>query len=90
MTTPVEAARSLAVIRWSGATDEEKAAATAAATKTWISRWDDLVDPDRELPEAERGRLATEAKSAHFRELGRRSGEARRARAEQTKGERAA
>lgn len=73
----------LASLRWSKTVDPEaRTAATAPALAARMRQWEDQVDPDRQLDPDERDRLVTEAKSAHFAELGRRSAAARRARAE--------
>jgi len=43
---------------------------TAAARKGFMARFDDEVDPERVLPEAERFRRAEAAKKAYFARLG--------------------
>jgi hypothetical protein len=45
-----------------------------------MARFDDEVDPGRELPEAERRRRADQAKKAYFTRLALRSAQARRRR----------
>lgn len=45
-----------------------------------LARFESRVDPDGLLPPDERTRQAEQARKAHYAELGRRSGEARRAR----------
>jgi hypothetical protein len=42
---------------------------TAKARRTFLDRFYDQVDPDRTLPDDERERRATAAKSAYFRKL---------------------
>jgi hypothetical protein len=85
MADPSAAGRALAELRWAGTSLEERAEALEPnlikARRAAELRFVDQVDPDRQLDPAERDRLVTEAKSAHFAELGRRSAAARRARA---------
>lgn len=50
---------------------------TRAARKGFRRRFLDLVDPDRELPEAERDRRATAAMRAHMTRLALKSARAR-------------
>ena len=54
---------------------------TANARAAFLARFVDEVDPNRELPEAERERRATAARKAHFARLAFASAEARRKRA---------
>ncbi|MGY1733912.1 hypothetical protein ACI798_20575 [Geodermatophilus sp. SYSU D01045] len=60
---------------------EDRAARTAAARAAADRRFDDLVDPDRVLPEDERRRRAEHARKAHYLEMALKSAEARRAKA---------
>ena len=50
---------------------------TAAARAKFLTRFIDEVDPNRELPEAERIKRAEHAKSAYFTKLALRSAKAR-------------
>jgi len=54
---------------------------TAPAREAFLARFEDEVDPDRSLTEAERLRRAEAARKAHFTRLAYRSSIARRARA---------
>ena len=51
---------------------------TAPARRAFLERFYDEVDPDRELPEAERERRAEHAKKAYFTRLALKSAKARR------------
>jgi hypothetical protein len=51
---------------------------TQAARETFLSRFDDEVDPDRTLPERERLRRAEAARRLYFQRLALRSADARR------------
>jgi hypothetical protein len=51
---------------------------TRAGRTAFLGRFEDEVDPDRALPEAERRRRAEAAKRAHFTKLALRSARARR------------
>ncbi|MBA3362464.1 MAG: hypothetical protein H0T94_13580 [Acidimicrobiia bacterium] len=53
---------------------------TEPARRAFMARFDDEVDPGRELPEAERRRRADQAKKAYFTRLALRSAQARRRR----------
>lgn len=53
---------------------------TAAARAAFLARFEDQVDPDRQLPPAERERRALAARRRHFAELAYRSARARRRR----------
>jgi hypothetical protein len=53
---------------------------TAAARATFLERFIDEVDPNRELPEAERNRRAEAARKAYFTRLALKSAKARRKR----------
>jgi hypothetical protein len=66
--------------RWSQV--EDRSAATATPRAAFLEGFRNRVDPDGLLPAAERDRLANEAMSQHFAEMGRRSAEARRNRRE--------
>lgn len=54
--------------RWSRVTDTT--AATAAAREAFLAKFEDEVDPLRELPEGERARKAEYARKAYFARLG--------------------
>lgn len=54
--------------------------ASELARLSHLTRWDRAVDPDNQLDPEERARRAAAAKADHFRQMGIRSGEARRAR----------
>lgn len=54
---------------------------TAAGRAKFLSRFLDQVDPDRQLPEAERLRRAMHARSAYFLKLALKSAKSRRERA---------
>jgi hypothetical protein len=58
---------------------------TAPARRAFLRRFEDEVDPERVLPEAERARRAEQARKAHMTRLALASARARRARAAQTK-----
>lgn len=51
---------------------------TAPARQAFMARFEDEVDPDRILPEAERRRRAGQAKKAYFARLALKSAKARR------------
>jgi hypothetical protein len=53
-------------------------AGTAKARATFLASFLDQVDPNRELPEAERLRRAENARTAHFRRMAFKSAKARR------------
>ncbi len=53
---------------------------TEPARRAFLRRFEDLVDPDRQLPEAERLRRAAHARKAHFTRLAFLSSKARRKR----------
>ena len=55
---------------------------TAKARATFLARFEDEVDPNRELPEAERIRRAEAKRRAYFTRLALKSAQARRKRAE--------
>lgn len=81
-------ASELIALRWAKeVTPEARAAATAPARAALDRKWEDHVDPDRQLDPAERERQAAEARRQYFAELGRRSAAARRARAAQREAE---
>lgn len=50
---------------------------TEPARRAFLARFEDQVDPDRELPPSERARRAEQAKKAYFTELAYRSSRAR-------------
>jgi hypothetical protein len=51
---------------------------TSKARATFLARFEDEVDPNRELPEAERLRRAEHARKAYFTRLALKSAQARR------------
>ena len=51
---------------------------TANARRTFLAKFEDEVDPNRELPEAERLRRAESARKAYFTRLALKSAQARR------------
>jgi len=53
---------------------------TAEARRSFLSRFEDEVDPERLLPEAERARRAAAAKRAYFTKLAYRSAQVRKRR----------
>jgi hypothetical protein len=55
---------------------------TANGRASFLARFEDEVDPNRELPEAERVRRAGHARRAYFARLALKSAQARRQRAE--------
>jgi hypothetical protein len=71
----VSAASALARHRWDNTAD--RTAATEPGRSASIAKYADQIDPDHLLPPAERLELG---KRAFYEALGRRSGEARRAR----------
>lgn len=68
-----------ALTRWA---HEDPAAQAERASRNIDKRFDDLVDPNRELSPDERARRAARAKTAHFKRLALKSAQARRARRE--------
>jgi hypothetical protein len=60
----------------------DPSARTAPARAAFDQRFEDQVDPDRVLPEAERLRRAASAKKAFFSRLALKSAQARRRRAD--------
>lgn len=54
---------------------------TQRARDKFLSRFEDAVDPDRVLPDAERQRRADHARRAYFTDLALKSAKARRRRA---------
>lgn len=58
---------------------------TANARRSFLARFEDEVDPDRSLPEAERIRRAEHARKAYFQTLAYKSARSRRAAAEATR-----
>jgi hypothetical protein len=65
----------------SWARTEDRAARTAAARKAALSRFEDLVDPDKQLTPAERARRAEYKRRAHMTRLALKSAQVRQARA---------
>jgi hypothetical protein len=65
----------------SWAQTEDRTARTAPAREAFNARFEDEVDPNRELTEVERARRAESARRAYYAELALRSVQARRRRA---------
>jgi hypothetical protein len=63
---------------WAKTTD--RAARTANARKAMLAKFEQMVDPEGELPPAERARRAEHARKAHFKRLALKSAQARRRR----------
>ena len=63
---------------WAKTTD--RAARTANARKAMLDKFEQMVDPEGELPPAERARRAEHARKAHFKRLALKSAQARRRR----------
>ena len=61
--------------RWS--TEPDRAAATQAARSAFLSRFEEQVDPDRQLVPEERARRAESARKAYFQRLALASAKAR-------------
>lgn len=74
-----QTARLAAYSKWAHTDARE---GTQAARDAFLRRFLDEVDPDRELPEAERQRRAEAARRAYFTRLAYRSAKVRRLRAE--------
>ena len=72
-----QAARIAALTRWSR---EDPRSGTKPARRGFMARFEEQVDPDRRLPEAERARRAERALRAHMQKLALRSAKARRRR----------
>jgi hypothetical protein len=77
----VDAARALAARRW--AKCDDRSAATAPGRAAFESRFTRQVDPDGTLNPTVRAELADQARADYFRQLGQRSGQARRAKSGQ-------
>ncbi len=76
--TPAERsmrARKAAYTKWA---HSDSVQGTAKARGTFLDRFVDEVDPDRELPETERLRRAESARKAYFTGLALKSAQARR------------
>lgn len=65
--------------RW--AFEDDRAAATGPARRTFLARFETAVDPLGQLDPAERARRAASLRRAHIQGLALRSAQARRARA---------
>lgn len=63
--------------RWSK--EGDRTAATQAARDALQRRFEDQVDPDRVLSDAERAKRAESARRAHFQRMALKSAQARRA-----------
>lgn len=74
--TRVLVAKIAAHERWAGTHD--RTAATAAARKAFIDRFERTVDPEGVLDPAERAVRAEHARRAHFQRLALKSAQARR------------
>jgi hypothetical protein len=61
---------------WMHAKNDSRATSAPGRT-AFMARFEDMVDPDRVLPEAERRRRADLAKRAHFQALAYKSAKAR-------------
>jgi hypothetical protein len=72
-------ARAAAYTKW--AHTDDRPAATAAARTAARTRFENLVDPDRTLPEEERSRRAEMARRAFYADMQRKSVAARRRKA---------
>jgi hypothetical protein len=82
--TPVQRslrARLAAHTKWS---QHDRVEGTAAARRTFLDRFEAMVDPERVLPEAERRRRAESARKAYFTRLALASSRARQARNAET------
>lgn len=77
-TTRSRAASVAALTRWSL---QDGRAGTAKARRTWHDHWLEIVDPDNELPPAERERRADRARRAHMKRLSAKAAAARRRKA---------
>lgn len=64
----------------SWAKPQDRSARTAPAREKSLARFENQVDPEGKLDEAERARLATHARKAYFAKLALKSAQARRAR----------
>jgi len=74
-------ARTAAHLSW--AYTQNRTARTARARDAFLARFDDDVDPRRDLTAEERSKRATNARKAYFADLARRSAGSRRARGAQ-------
>jgi hypothetical protein len=72
-------ARLAALVQWSKT--EDWVARSQPARDGFNRKFEDQVDPERRLPEAQRLKMAEAARRAHFSRLGRASGKARAKRA---------
>lgn len=70
-------ASAASLTRWAGEPDRAKA--TRPALDGFLARFEDQVDPNRELDPETRALLATAARKAHMRKLALRSSKARAA-----------
>lgn len=64
----------------SWANTEDRSARTLPARTKMLEKFEDEVDPNRELPESERAKRAEYARKAHFQRLALMSAQARRRR----------
>ena len=71
-------ARAAAHQSW--ATTANRTARTANARDAFLTKFEEQVDPDRQLPDDERARRATNARKAYFATLARKSAQRRRGR----------
>lgn len=79
--TPAERSMRARIAAYSLHAQRDARETTAPARAAFLARFEDLVDPDRILTDAERVRRAESARKAHFTRLALRSAQARRARA---------
>lgn len=70
-------ARIAAYSRLANSTEEERRAMSERGRKSFMARFDDQVDPDRVLPEAERQKRAEYARKAYFARLAFKSAQTR-------------
>ena len=75
--------RARAAVHASWANTSDPSARTEPARRSFLARFEDEVDPDRTLPEAERIRRAEHARKAYFTGLALKSATARRKASEQ-------
>jgi hypothetical protein len=81
--TPSERSlRAQAAVHASWAHTADRRARTKPASEAFAKRFENQVDPDRVLPEAERARRAENARRAYFAALSLKASKARRKRAQ--------
>lgn len=79
-----QAGRIGAHVKW--ATTEDRSAATQAARDAMYRRFEDEVDPERALPEAERAKRVESARRAYYTRIALKSAAARKAKAAARRG----